>query len=239
MSNTATRPVPPGRRPPAETVRVRLPPRVKPPRPPSKLDAALISTIVFLAINICALAAFVLVCFYYFDSFRLYVNTAKDVVNYAVQQGTSVITRFGTDVGNDAVNLKNLFLQNVGFVHINPTATVVKLDDCKPGWHNDGLTCRKPIRCHMKHWWQPVCSGGQVRGRLNDGGCCDCGKFKRAGLCWTNCPEGYDPLVWPFSQVCLGRASQVENSQNAAAESSTLRIPLGCDTSDCPKEPNP
>lgn len=58
----------------------------------------------------------------------------------------------------------------------------VGLEPCPAGWVNDGLTCRKPIRCepidtHGSIWpWNWTgggCSGGQVRGRLNNGGICD------------------------------------------------------------------
>lgn len=50
----------------------------------------------------------------------------------------------------------------------------VGLEPCPPGWSNDGLTCREPIRC-ASGWkfFTEGCSGGRVRGRLNGGGICD------------------------------------------------------------------
>jgi hypothetical protein len=50
----------------------------------------------------------------------------------------------------------------------------VGLEPCPPGWSNDGLTCRQPIRC-ASGWkfFTEGCSGGRVVGRLNGGGICD------------------------------------------------------------------
>lgn len=50
----------------------------------------------------------------------------------------------------------------------------VGLEPCPPGWSNDGLTCRQPIRC-ASGWkfFTEGCSGGKVVGRLNGGGICD------------------------------------------------------------------
>jgi hypothetical protein len=222
----------------------RAPVRILPPehhsgaggrRAPSKLDGSHIASMVLLAVNVCALVAFVLVCIYYYDSFRLYVNTANDIVSYAVQQGSAVVTKFGADVGNDAVNLKNKFLQNVGDFILNPTATPVQLESCEPGWHNDGWTCRKPIHC-TTHGWSVHCTGGQVRGRLNHGGCCKCGKFKFAGLCWKNCPNGYSPLMWPLSQVCVGQETSNSNISEETDALPSLKCLIGIKGS-CPKPP--
>lgn len=101
----------------------------------------------------------------------------------------------------------------------------VGLEPCQHGWVNDGLTCRKPIRCEpvtcAKGWdffkkgcSGGSCSGGQVVGRLNNGGICDWPsdrgnlpshlvdksnpknyiathpvKFK--GMCYKQCPGDY------------------------------------------------
>lgn len=197
-------------------------------RPPTRFDPASIVGIVFLAINIAALVAFVAVCVRNYNSFRLYVNTANDIVSYAVQQGTATVTRFGTDVGNDADNIKSLFLKTVGNIELTGRVTPVRLEPCKPGWHNDGLTCRKPIKCHTHHGLVH-CSGGQVVGRLNHGGCCPCGRFLRAGLCFQLCPPGYDPLFWPFTQVCMGR-------EDATAATATSEIAAGFKPN-CPEGP--
>jgi hypothetical protein len=50
----------------------------------------------------------------------------------------------------------------------------VGLEPCPPGWSNDGLTCRQPIRCATGwKFFTEGCSGGRVVGRLNGGGICD------------------------------------------------------------------
>lgn len=50
----------------------------------------------------------------------------------------------------------------------------IGLEPCPDGWHNDGLICREPIRC-ASGWkfFTEGCSGGRLRGRLNNGGICD------------------------------------------------------------------
>jgi hypothetical protein len=50
----------------------------------------------------------------------------------------------------------------------------IGLEPCPDGWSNDGLICREPIRC-ASGWdfFTKGCSGGRLRGRLNNGGICD------------------------------------------------------------------
>lgn len=50
----------------------------------------------------------------------------------------------------------------------------IGLEPCPDGWANDGLTCREPIRC-ASGWdfFSEGCSGGNVIGRLDNGGICD------------------------------------------------------------------
>lgn len=50
----------------------------------------------------------------------------------------------------------------------------VGLEPCPDGWANDGLICREPIKCGSGwDFFKEGCSGGRLRGRLNDGGICD------------------------------------------------------------------
>lgn len=70
----------------------------------------------------------------------------------------------------------------------------VQLEPCPEGWSNDGLTCRKPITC-ASGWdfFTEGCSGGQVVGRLNNGGVCPSDHpDKIAGLCYRQCPAGQE-----------------------------------------------
>jgi hypothetical protein len=81
-------------------------------------------------------------------------------------------------------------LQDVG------VGTPVQLESCPAGWVNDGLTCREPLR------WDGCCSrglfnecygcakGGNVVGRLNNGGTCPSDREKIDGLCYKRCPAG-------------------------------------------------
>ena len=76
----------------------------------------------------------------------------------------------------------------------------VELEPCPDGWVNDGLTCRKPLgwnsECVYWDWglfgyWTGCATGGQVVGRLNNGGVCS-GDHpdKIDGLCYRKCPPG-------------------------------------------------
>lgn len=54
----------------------------------------------------------------------------------------------------------------------------VGLEPCPPGWSNDGLICREPLRwdsCSWKLFGGCIggLKGGRLRGRLNGGGICD------------------------------------------------------------------
>ena len=58
----------------------------------------------------------------------------------------------------------------------NGLGTAVGLSPCPDGWNNWGLVCQKPISCFsiddcFKHG-RCGCSGGELWGRLNDGGVC-------------------------------------------------------------------
>ena len=50
----------------------------------------------------------------------------------------------------------------------------IGLEPCPDGWSNDGLICREPIKC-ASGWdfFKEGCSGGRLRGRLDNGGICD------------------------------------------------------------------
>ena len=93
--------------------------------------------------------------------------------------------------------------------------TIVGLEPCPEGWDNDGLTCRKPIRC------EPIqchsvsdcfsrgkcgctgggCTGGDIKGRLDHGGVCPGPQGngwdmtdRIAGMCYPRCPPGQGHL---------------------------------------------
>ena len=76
-------------------------------------------------------------------------------------------------------------IQNVG------VGTAVELEPCASGWVNDGLTCRKPITCAQGlDFFKHGCSGGEVVGRLHNGGVCPSDREKIDGLCYKRCPAG-------------------------------------------------
>jgi hypothetical protein len=79
--------------------------------------------------------------------------------------------------------------------------TPVQLEDCPSGWSNDGLTCREPLS------WDGCCRrglfnecygclrGGNVVGRLNNGGKCGSDREKIDGLCYNRCPAGWEHVA--------------------------------------------
>jgi hypothetical protein len=102
--------------------------------------------------------------------------------------------------------------------HNRGVGTAVELEDCPSGWHNDGLTCREPLKtvdngyynwswgkwgCHSgksgcNFWGCSRCyktwivrlhtTGGRVVGRLNNGGKCSGDRYKTEGMCYRRCP---------------------------------------------------
>jgi len=50
--------------------------------------------------------------------------------------------------------------------------TAVGLEKCPDGWNNWGLVCQEPIRCGLKDGWLLQCTGGNWKGRLDNGGNC-------------------------------------------------------------------
>jgi hypothetical protein len=107
----------------------------------------------------------------------------------------------------------------------------VGLEPCNPGWSNDGLTCREPIRsdkCAFKglfgECW-PGLKGGRIQGRLNGGGICDhpdkgnlpnwlvdksdnnnwiaTHPEKINGLCYTKCPPEKPNHVPGMPYLCM------------------------------------
>jgi hypothetical protein len=99
----------------------------------------------------------------------------------------------------------------------------VGLEPCPPGWNNDGLICREPLRWNPCAWrglfkecWGGL-EGGKLRGRLNNGGICDYpqdrsklpgwlrdGKHpeKIAGLCYKKCPAEYPQRIPGMPYLC-------------------------------------
>lgn len=167
------------------------------------IDTLNIVALVFLGINIVAIIAFLLVIVFYYDSFDTYMTAASTTMEYGIQQGAATMSRFGSDVTTDALNLKNKLLEKVGYIINTGIGKPVELEPCDPGYHNDGLTCRKPIHCETDNGLIH-CSGGEVYGRLNHGGCCPCDRHYYVGLCYKDCPCNYTPLAFPLGQVCIG-----------------------------------
>jgi hypothetical protein len=85
-------------------------------------------------------------------------------------------------------SLKDFFS---GFVDVGVGVPFV-LDDCPAGWSNDGLICREPISCASGlDFFTKGCSGGALRGRLDNQTCPADHPDKIALLCYKSCPEGY------------------------------------------------
>lgn len=87
----------------------------------------------------------------------------------------------------------------------------VGLEPCPDGWKNDGLVCREPIRCKsISDCFRGRgcgCSGGRLRGRLNNGGVCpgpggDQYKEKINGLCYKKCPERLPKHIPGMPYLC-------------------------------------
>lgn len=94
----------------------------------------------------------------------------------------------------------------------------VGLEPCPDGWANDGLICREPIRCATGwDFFRKGCSGGRLRGRLNNGGVCDWPQDRRKlpmwlrdgahpervdGLCYKKCPEDKPNRVAGMPYLC-------------------------------------
>jgi hypothetical protein len=101
---------------------------------------------------------------------------------------------------------------------------VGQLKECPPGWTNDGLTCRQPIRCEPVRWdgccrrtwgvcWGCLrggaCSGGTVKGRAagSDLPCPTSHPNQIAGLCYKNCPSDTPNRVAGMPYLCSAAAS--------------------------------
>ena len=94
--------------------------------------------------------------------------------------------------------------------------TPVGLESCPEGWHNDGLTCREPLgwnsECVYWNWgalggyWTGCATGGQVIGRLNNGGTCPADREKIDGLCYKRCDPGWTH-VEGMPYLCRDEAS--------------------------------
>jgi len=105
--------------------------------------------------------------------------------------------------------------------------TPVGLEDCPPGWTNDGLTCREELRwdgCARRGAFNECWGGlvgGNVVGRLNGGGKCpgpggDKYTDKVDGLCYKQCPAdmpkhmpGMPYLCYPGGDLSYGRGAGV------------------------------
>ncbi len=107
----------------------------------------------------------------------------------------------------------------------------VGLEPCPPGWSNDGLICREPLRwnkCRFRIFGACMggLSGGRLKGRLDGGGICDYpsnrGELpswlvdksnpkaykathpdKIAGLCYKRCPEDKPNHVPGMPYLCM------------------------------------
>lgn len=101
---------------------------------------------------------------------------------------------------------------------------VGQLKECPPGWTNDGLTCRQPIRCEPVRWdgccrrtwglcWGCLrggaCSGGTVKGRAagSDLPCPKSHPNQITGLCYKNCPSDTPHRVAGMPYLCSAASS--------------------------------
>ena len=97
---------------------------------------------------------------------------------------------------NPVCEIKNLLESITNLADVG-AGVPVELEDCPEGWTNDGLTCREPISCG-EGWdfFTEGCSGGNVRGRLDNGGKCpDHHPEYVDGLCYRPCPAGYSRVA--------------------------------------------
>ena len=107
----------------------------------------------------------------------------------------------------------------------------VGLEPCNPGWANDGLICREPLRwnsCKLRglfnECWGGL-EGGRLQGRLNGGGICDhqnkgnlpdhlvdksdpknyiaTHPDKVDGLCYMKCPKDMPNRVPGMPYLCF------------------------------------
>lgn len=93
--------------------------------------------------------------------------------------------------------------ENVGI------GTPVGLEKCPDGWSNDGLICREPLRC-ASGWkfFSEGCSGGRLKGRLNNGGVCpgpgggNDRTERVAGLCYRKCPQHLPERIPGMPYLC-------------------------------------
>ena len=102
----------------------------------------------------------------------------------------------------------------------NGIGTPVGLEPCPDGWNNWGLVCQKPL----KFYWFGV-SGGNIWGRLNNGGICPKTKVKIAGLCYAKCPKEWPyRLPWPIAQRCAKVGGALSYGRGVGRIPAILRI---------------
>lgn len=110
--------------------------------------------------------------------------------------------------------------------------TPVGLEPCPDGWANDGLTCREPISCKsISDCFSGRgcgCSGGNVKGRLNNGGVCpgpsgDEYKDKVDGLCYKQCPKEYPEHVKGMPYLCY-KGGELSYGRGVGQVPSILRV---------------
>ena len=92
------------------------------------------------------------------------------------------------------------------------TGKVVGLEPCPDGWNTSGLICYEPIRCYsIRDCFRRGkcgCRGGNVKGRLNNGGICPGpggGKThtdKIDGLCYKKCPPEKPEHIKGMPYLC-------------------------------------
>jgi hypothetical protein len=100
------------------------------------------------------------------------------------------------------------------------TGSPVELEPCPKGWNNWGLVCQKPL----KFYWFGV-SGGNIWGRLNNGGICPKTKVKIAGLCYAKCPKEWPyRLPWPIAQRCAKVGGALSYGRGVGRIPAILRI---------------
>jgi hypothetical protein len=93
---------------------------------------------------------------------------------------------------NPLCEVSGIFKYFKGLVDVG-VGVPVELEACPAGWTSDGLTCREPISCgEGLDFFSQGCSGGNVVGRLDNGGTCPADHPDYIdGLCYKSCPAGY------------------------------------------------
>lgn len=119
----------------------------------------------------------------------------------------------------------------------------IGLEPCPNDWVNDGLICRKPLKWNPCSWRLfGACigglEGGQLRGRLNNGGICDWPQDRSKlpgwlrdgahpervdGLCYKPCPKDFPKRIPGMPYLCY-KGGPLSYGRGVGAVPSIVRI---------------